>query len=149
MTSLFPGSVPRRETVKLHSFQKRFSKNVSLSEVPQIWFRMSFLEEACLMRVVRELRISLVHLWLLETVFNSLLKLLWWKQYPLLPAPWLPLNSWGSYSLVIHRTRFWIGGTSYDVRVLKQSLSEEKLEKNSITGLYTWYLNTRSPPKPC
>lgn len=33
--------------------------------------------------------------------------------------------------------------------IVKQSLPEEKLERNSIAGLYTCYLNTRSPSKPC
>lgn len=42
--------------------------------------------------------------------------------------PSLPLNSWASYSFVIHRKRLWIGGGRCDVSVVKQ-LPEEKMER--------------------
>lgn len=52
--------------------------------------------------------------------------------------PSLPLNSWASYSFVIHHKKLWIGGTGCDVSVVKHSLPEEKMEKYSIAaGLYT------------
>lgn len=52
----FLGSGSSRERNELHILRKEISKNLSISEVPQIRFS----EEASLRRVVKELRLSVV-----------------------------------------------------------------------------------------